>query len=331
MAKILTVALSLLPGLQTRERALLEDCVPSPRAFESLHRSDVEEIVRRRIPERSAYEAHGFYLEQAAQILRSLEQAGAYAVGYWEKSYPPQLREAGNPPYVLYVRGSLPNYDTPMIAIVGTRRPTPEARGAAFALSAEFSLLDIPVVSGLAYGIDAAAHWGAVKTRKTTFAVLGTGIDQIYPAAHRELAHSILRNRGALLSEKPPYSRIGKYDFPRRNRIIAGLSRGVVVVQAPEKSGALITAEWANEYGRSVYVHNKGLQGAFGEGGRRLAEDGAQRIDSAEMVLQDWGKNVAGPHMERLEVADWNGADLVEEELSDQLYRFEGNYYRRVG
>ncbi|HDQ14742.1 MAG TPA: DNA-protecting protein DprA, partial [Sediminispirochaeta sp.] len=273
MADIINIAISLVPGLSLNERILLEEAVSDLDDFASLGINDIEQLLRKRLRGRESYPAHRSILERAEEISRRLVPLEARAVSFWDREYPPQLRKVKTAPYLLYIRGSFPDPELPQVAIVGTRRPSEKARQAAFRLAAEFCLIGIPVVSGLAYGIDAAAHWGAVKTHSATVAVLGTGIDHVYPRSNRTLAWKILEYDGAVISEKPPASRIGTYDFPMRNRIIAALARGVILVQAPERSGALITAEWAAQYDRQVYVHASGLEGDRGKGTRSLASD----------------------------------------------------------
>ena len=331
MSDLLRIAISMIPGLRCSERLLIEECCTDEKVFTQLGRSAVEEMIGRRLRIRSEYPQHSGLLESAGRIQDALEPNRAHLTGFWDSHYPPQLRECSDPVYLLYVRGKLPVYDVPMVAIVGTRQPSMRARGAAFSLAAEFGCIGIPVVSGLAFGIDAAAHWGAVKTGQDTIAVLGTGIDHIYPAAHRELARRILENGGALLSEKPPGSRIGLYDFPRRNRIISGLARGVVIVEAPEKSGALITAEWAVEDNRNVYVHEAGTSGSRSGGTRRLAAEGAMRISHAGQVLDDWEIAHDAYRISRIDSCDLQPAELVQGEMDEDVLRFYGMYYRRVG
>jgi DNA processing protein len=331
MAEVLKIAVSLLPGLETSERALIEECTGSVEDFQALSRRDVEKLVGRRLKLRKAYPDHRGLVAEACRILAGLKACDSRPVAYFDREYPPQLRESKSPPYILFLRGNLPSFDLPMISIVGTRRPSPEASEAAFTLAAEFALMGIPVVSGLAYGIDSAAHWGAVKTGSYTLAVLGTPIDRIYPESNRLLSSQILENGGALVSEKAPFSPVGKYDFPRRNRIIAGLSRGLVVVQAPAKSGALITAEWAMHSNRAIYVHSAGLRGEVSLGTKALADEGVMRVDNAGMILRDWGVSLEGARLERIDDGSIGSGRLMEGELSRCIIRFERNYYRRVG
>lgn len=155
-----------------------------------------------------------------------------------------------------------------------------------FLLGAELAEKSIPVVSGLALGIDSAVHHGVVKRNGCTVAVLGNGIDSIYPSQNRKLAGEILDNNGIIISEFPPGTPPLKYNFPKRNRIISGLSRAIVVVEAPEKSGALITADYALEQGRELFIHSCCLQSIRGQGSFRLSLDGAGILESAEDLIR---------------------------------------------
>jgi len=331
MNELLRICISLVPGLRFNERLLVEECITDIETFLRIGKADIEDLIYRKLKIKREYPQHGEIYSEAVRIKQDLKLSGAYSVGYWDSAYPPQLRESLDPPYLLYIRGALPSFDLPMVAIVGTRKPSLAARGAAFSLAVEFGCIGIPVVSGLAFGIDASAHWGAVKTGRITLAVLGTGIDRIYPGAHTGLAHRILENGGALVSEKPPGGRIGKYDFPRRNRIISALSRGIVIVQAPERSGALITAEWAAEDNRNVYVHTAGMTGSRGAGTRKLRAEGALCIEHAGEILGDWGIEKNAPCIVRMNTAEQKPAELLRQEMDEEILRFQGMYYRRVG
>jgi DNA processing protein len=199
---------------------------------------------------------------------------------YWERDYPPQLREIYDPPVAIYVRGRLPRWTEPLFAVVGTRHPTGAARRAAFALGYQLGAWGAATVSGLARGIDSEAHRGTLDAQGFTVAVLGSAVDEIFPDSSKPLARKILAANGSLLSEYPPGVRARSHHFPARNRIISGLSRAVVVVQAPQRSGALITAEYALEQGRELLVHAAGLEGQTGAGTRRLRDDGAGVVAS---------------------------------------------------
>jgi DNA processing protein len=205
-----------------------------------------------------------------------------------DRAYPPQLREVYRPPFGLYVRGRLPDPEKPGVGIVGTRVPTQAGLKAAYTLAAELSGLGICVVSGLARGVDSAAHRGALRGRGNTLAVLPAGIERIYPASNKALAGLIIDSGGALVTEYPPRTGITRWRFPERNRIIAGLSRSCVIVEAPERSGALITSEHALTEGRDVFVHGACLAGTRDSGGKALAAQGAVVVQGAADILAEW-------------------------------------------
>lgn len=203
--------------------------------------------------------------------------------------YPPRLLEGPDPPLLLFVHGQLQALGQPSIAVVGSRRPTHQGREHAQRFARRFAEAGYSVVSGLALGIDAAAHQGALAGGGTTVAVVGTGIDRVYPKAHHELAHRIVE-QGALVSEyfvdTPPLAE----NFPQRNRIIAGLCQGTLVVEAALQSGSLITARLANEAGREVFAVPGSIQAPQSRGCHALIRDGAQLVESADEVLQALGQ-----------------------------------------
>lgn len=329
MADILSVALSLLKGIAPRDRKALGLYFSSCEQFEGVRIGQIEQLIGR--PIRYSNPPTTELLRQAEKIAADVQRAGARIVSYWSEEYPPLLRQnIYDPPYVLYVRGTLPKQDVPAVALVGTRKPSGSGRKAAFSLAAELGLSGVPIISGLAEGIDAAAHWGALKTQQQTVAVMGNGIDSIYPSVNRPLAARILQNDGALISEYPPYTPAQKYCFPRRNRIISGIARAVVVVQAPEKSGALITADHALDQNKDVYVHSAGTYGRVGAGGLRLSKEGAKLLVSAETLLDAWHIE-AGCRLEQVQPDDLAPSRRLEEELDGRILRFDGLWYRRVG
>lgn len=170
--------------------------------------------------------------------------------------YPEKLSQVPQAPFALYCRGCAELLTTSCVGVVGTRHPDGEGLKAAFSFSKDCAEQGVTVVSGLAFGIDSAAHKGALAAEKgRTIAVLGCGIDAVYPAANKRLASEILRGSGCIVSEYPPEEPVRKWQFPERNRIISGLSDAVMVIQAPDKSGALITADFALEQGRDLCVH----------------------------------------------------------------------------
>ncbi len=202
--------------------------------------------------------------------------------------YPRMLREIPDPPGVLFVRGELKPQDALAVGIVGTRHGTPYGLRQAERLSGSLARAGLTVVSGLARGIDAAAHRGALAAGGRTIAVLASGVLNIYPPEHDSLAEEVAA-AGAVLSEQPSHSPPLAGTFPQRNRLISGLSLGVIVVEAADRSGALITARHAMEQGREVFAVPGNIDSRASRGCHRLIRDGAKLIDSADDVLQELG------------------------------------------
>lgn len=235
--------------------------------------------------ERAALKQQG--REDAEEILRKCRAAGIRPLCPDDAEYPPRLRQLYDPPAVLYQRGQLPPEEkAPAIAMVGQRKATEGGRKIARRFAQVFSAHGVTVVSGLAYGIDAAAHEGALEGAAPTVAVFGTAIDQCYPASHSGMLRRILEN-GAAVSEAPPGARTYPADFPKRNRIISGLANGVLVVEAPRKSGSLITASYALEQGREVYAIPGPIDSPHSEGCNLLIRSGAQLVTDPIQVLEE--------------------------------------------
>ena len=207
-------------------------------------------------------------------------------VVWGEPDYPFRLAEIPSAPPVLYIRGRLESRDEPAVAVVGSRHATAYGETIAHDLSAALARRGLTIVSGLARGIDAAAHRGTLAVGGRTLAVLGNGLDQIYPPEHRELAEQVTA-AGALVSEFPLGTAPLRLHFPRRNRIISGLSLGVVVVEAGVESGALITANHALEQGREVFAVPGRVHARYSEGCNRLIKAGAKLVESWEDVLTE--------------------------------------------
>ena len=203
--------------------------------------------------------------------------------------YPPLLREIYDPPVFLYCRGTLPDPEKPAVALVGTRHPSAAASMQALTLGREFARAGITVISGLALGIDALAHRGCLEGGGCAVAVLGSSVDQVYPVSNRELARRILQTGGSLVSEYVFGTKPKKWYYPQRNRIISGLARATIIVEAPAASGALHTGRFALEQGRDLFVASAGISSPLGEGTRALAKDGCPVISKAEDVFSDWG------------------------------------------
>lgn len=209
-----------------------------------------------------------------------------------DSDYPRLLLEIPSPPPVLYYRGTVDLREnqglTPMVGIVGTRHPTEHGRKWAKKISIALAKQGFTVVSGMAAGIDGDAHQSCLNAGGRTLAVLGTGVDIVYPHHHRQLYEQIQQN-GLVLSEYPAQTHPDKSNFPARNRIIAGLSRAILVLEAPEKSGSLITARYANEFGRDIYTLPNSPDVASARGCLRLVHQGAEVIITEEELLEMLG------------------------------------------
>lgn len=225
---------------------------------------------------------------EAAILLERARPAGIDAIRREDERYPPLLRTIPDPPPVLWARGAIDVLTRPAVAIVGSRAATPYALEVATRLAAELADRQVVVISGMARGVDGAAHRGAVKAGGRTIAVLGCGPDVIYPREHADLAASICVD-GALVSELGPGGPPLPEHFPLRNRLISGISLGVVVVEASDKSGSLITARYALEQGRDVMAVPGSVLGGRNRGSHALLKDGAKVIETAEDILEELG------------------------------------------
>lgn len=224
--------------------------------------------------------------DAALAASRWLEQPGRHLLAWDASIYPALLKEIADPPPLLFVRGNPALLERPQLAIVGSRRASPPGLDTAQAFAQALAGAGFVVTSGLALGIDGAAHRGAIKAGGGTIAVLGTGLENIYPQRHKGLAEELVEAGGALVSEYPLATTPAKDNFPRRNRLISGLSVGVLVVEAQLASGSLITARLAAEQGREVYavpgsIHHPGARGCH-----QLIRDGAQLVENVEHILE---------------------------------------------
>jgi DNA processing protein len=206
-------------------------------------------------------------------------------VAHFDPEFPAPLRDVPDAPLLLYIKGDYTDSDLAAVAIVGSRKCTHYGKSQATRFARDLTRLGITIVSGLARGIDTAAHWSAIKAGGRTLAVLGTGLSRIYPPENFELAGQVTRH-GCLLSEFNLRTSPNATNFPRRNRIVSALSTGVVVMEAPKKSGALNTAQWAAEQGRDVFVLPANVDSAASEGSLRLLADGAGPAVSPDDVFK---------------------------------------------
>ncbi len=292
----LLIQLNLLPGVGTTR---LEGLV---RAFESLaafRRASVEDLTTLGLP---AEEAESLLAEARMRPVEEekdrAEAAGLVLVTREDAAYPLPLREVKGAPPVLYQRGEWhPDPDLPAIAVVGTRKPTPYGRQVAQRLGRELAGAGIAVVSGMARGVDGVAHRGALEAQGRTVAVLGCGLDRCYPPEHRALMDAITGS-GAVLSEFPMGCPPFAANFPRRNRIISGLVRGVVVVEAAERSGSLITARLGLEQGREVFAVPGPITSPYSRGTHALLRQGARLLGGVEDIFEELNLESAGGETE---------------------------------
>ena len=220
--------------------------------------------------------------------LRWAEQPDCHILRLCDAEYPPMLKEIPDPPPVLYVRGQLACLHTPQLAMVGSRNASPMGRETAHGFARQLAQQGLTITSGLALGIDGAAHEGALAGQGLSIAVTGTGLDRVYPARHRKLAEQILQ-QGAMVSEfaigTPPLAE----NFPRRNRIVSGLSMGVLVVEAAIRSGSLITARMALEQGREVFAIPGSIHSSLSKGCNNLLRQGAKLVETAADIFDELG------------------------------------------
>lgn len=284
MSDLLTaVAVSMLPVSRLRAAAAYKDLVQSGA------RAPLEGVLERcRIPpdSRAGRDALTVAGERARQALQAAATVGLQAVPFGDSRYPALLACIPDPPPVLWTRGELGCLASPAVAVIGSRAATPYALQVGRRLAAELAERGIVVVSGLARGVDSAAHEGCLGASGSTVAVIGSGHDQLYPREHEDLARRISA-KGLVISELAPGAKPLAEHFPLRNRIISGISLAVVVVEASEKSGSLITAACALRQGRDVMAVPGSVLTGRNRGSHALLKDGAKVVESADDILED--------------------------------------------
>ena len=215
-----------------------------------------------------------------------LAQENNLAITINDPDYPSQLKEIADPPPILFVRGNPELLPLPQIAIVGSRNPSSLGEETAFNFAKTLCRHGFVITSGLALGIDAASHRGALNANGNTVAVAGTGLDRVYPARHKELATEIVNN-GVMISEFPPGTTAKANHFPRRNRIISGLCQGLLVVEAAKQSGSLITARMALEQNREVFAIPGSIHNPLARGCNALIREGAKLVETTQDILEE--------------------------------------------
>lgn len=265
------LALLGIDGLSFQERRFLYEMFDSSKELYKLKKEDVSKLIGRPYNREIPSELERIVSAQAEY----LEKHDVDVICY--DDFPQNLKEIYDPPFVLFKRGADIPDDTAMLAVVGTRRLSFQAREGSAKIGRECAGLGVPLVSGLALGVDCTAQRACVKAGGYTVAVLGSGIDDITPRSNRPLGMDILEQGGCIISEYAPGIGARKYQFPQRNRIIAGLATAVLLIEAPEKSGALITVDFALQEGRDVFTHKSG---AKSKGVELLKQSGAAEIES---------------------------------------------------
>ncbi|HLH08883.1 MAG TPA: DNA-processing protein DprA [Terriglobales bacterium] len=283
--QIYWIALTLTPGLgPTRARKLIEHFGTAANIFQA----SLTELEAAGLQAVSAqFLANGDALGKAEDELVKAQAAGATVITQSDCEYPERLKEIYDPPLVLYVRGDARILAKPGIAVVGTRHPTPYGMGMAARLACDLSGHGIIIISGMARGVDTSAHRGALEGRGKTIAVFGTGVDVIYPRENQKLSEQIVASGGALISEFPVGTFAAPQNFPIRNRIISGLSVGVLVMEAGEYSGTRITARCALEQSREVFAVPGNVTNKLSWGPNTLIKQGAKLVATWEDVWEE--------------------------------------------
>ncbi|MDR1836255.1 MAG: DNA-processing protein DprA [Treponema sp.] len=319
---LLDLIVSLLPDLKATDKITMQNALNSEEELYLHSKQDIEKLINRKL--KRCWDINEIR-DRADRIDTICRMRSIKWVSWTSAEYPPLLREIYDSPSVIFYRGVLPNPEKSLLGMVGTRKPSPEAADQSNKIAYNAGQAGISVVSGLAFGIDAMSHRGNLSGGAAGFAVLGSGVDEIYPLLNRPLAKRILDCGGALISEYPPGVRPSKWTFPARNRIISALSRSVIIVEAPQKSGALITASFALEQGKDLWVASTGvLPSTDGRtlydkrGTVKLAEDGAEIIYSARDIFEKWNMKITGN--------DDNSMVPGKETLKSELISYMANF-----
>ena len=290
------IALNQTLGLGNAALCMLLTKFGSPDAIYSASISQLREVVDDDIARKIS---QGVNVDAITPTLDWLKKDNAHIVTLADSEYPQKLLEISNPPAVLYAIGHLRWLNHPSIAMVGSRSATPQGEKNAEEFAASLCQAGLCIVSGMALGIDGAAHRGALKAKNgqangATIAVVGTGLDIVYPARHRDLAHKIAE-RGLIISEFPLGTPSKAQNFPRRNRLISGLSLGCLVVEANIDSGSLITARLATEQGREVFAIPGSIHSPVAKGCHQLIKQGAKLVENTQDILEEI-KNLLPAH-----------------------------------
>jgi DNA processing protein len=292
------VALSLVPGLGTQRIRTLLAYLRSPVGVWKATRSqlaNVPMIGPKTIDKILTFEGHDIVARQ----LRAAEEIGARVVTPWDDVFPEALRQIYDPPAFFWMQGEVEPVDTRAVAIVGTRRCTDYGKQQAYRLARDLAKHDVTVVSGLAYGVDGAAHRGALDAGGRTIAVLGSGLKNVYPAKHKPIANAIVQGQGAVLSEYSLGAEADAGHFPERNRIVSGIALGTVVVQSHAEGGSLITAQMALDQNREVFAVPGRVNVSASAGANALIQNGAAKLVTCVQDILDELRLPEGDHLTR--------------------------------
>jgi DNA processing protein len=288
-----SAALSEMKGLNHLDRKKLVDHFGSATSVFNAERNDIIKLLEPKRNVAAIAESLLTYKhlnKHREEICRAIEK-GFTVLLYSGKNYPFGLKQINDPPLVLYVKGEVLPGDVASVALVGTRMPSNYGRTASSMLAGELAARSVTIVSGLARGIDSEAHKAAIEAGGRTIAVMGTGIDITYPSENRKLREKIEQN-GAVITEFAPGTGPEPWRFPARNRIISGLTLGTVVVEAPEKSGALITARLSLEYNREVFAVPGCITSSKSSGCHKLIREGAKAVTRVEDILEEFDAEI---------------------------------------
>jgi DNA processing protein len=283
------LALSLIPGLGSVGIKMLVTKFGAPEAVFQATPSELATVegLRKEIAGRITRRE---FLVDPSKVAKKIQRLGVRILTYAETGYPPLLREIHDPPMLLFLKGKEIPLNNTFISVVGSRNPTPYGLKTAEEIAQGLARRSLGIVSGMARGIDSAAHWGCLGGKGFTVAVLGTGIDVIYPASNKKLFEQITEH-GAVITEFPLGTPPEPKNFPIRNRIISGLSKGTVVVEATKNSGSLITAELSLEQGREVFAVPGSVHSFKSTGCHHLIKQGAKLVENSDDVLDELGMN----------------------------------------
>jgi DNA processing protein len=300
--------LSLAPGLKPAALRLLLSAFGLPEAIFNQSHEALAEIAGETAARAVLARPNSDFDAQLDAVIAWCELPGNHVATLDDPAYPPALLTMPDPPPLLYIKGRLDLLHTRAVALVGSRSATPQGAEDAERFARELSQAGVTVVSGLALGIDGAAHRGGLEGVGGTVAVIGTGADLVYPAAHHALARQIAA-QGAILSEWPLGTPARAANFPQRNRLIAGLVSGVVIVEAAMRSGSLITARLANEMGRDIFALPGSIHAPLSRGCHRIIKQGAKLVETPDEVLEELGfaKPIAAKAASKQTVL-WDGA-----------------------